>query len=223
MEIFSFLNPLNSIPGIRAGWVERIPNLTIIGDRDAAMKLLRPHHSQIVADFAGPDAEWWRAEQVHGIEVARVPSGLPIIAADGLPVVPSVDGLLTDQPGIVLTIYAADCGVIWLADSKTGALGLLHSGKKGTAGNILAVALERMVTDFGTHPKDVTAVLCPCIRPPQYEVDFAKEIEQQAIQSNVGNYFDCRLNTATDLGRFYSYRQEFGKTGRMMALITRDF
>jgi copper oxidase (laccase) domain-containing protein len=38
----------------------------------------------------------------------------------------------------------------------------------------------------------------------------------------VGNFIDCGLNTASDLSRFYSYRKELGKTGRMMALIVRD-
>ncbi|NJM38917.1 MAG: polyphenol oxidase family protein, partial [Akkermansiaceae bacterium] len=135
---------------------------------------------------------------------------------------PGVDGLITNQPGIVLSIYTADCGAIWLADRKSGAIGLLHSGKKGTEGNILRTALERMKTEFGTCPEDVTAVLSPCIRPPHYEVDFAAEIGKQTFQANVGNFTDCRLDTAADLGRFYSYRQELGKTGRMMALMVRD-
>ncbi len=223
METHSFLDSLNAIPGIRAGWIERVPDLTISGDRDEAMKLLRPYHAEFVTQFAGPDTEWWRAEQVHGNSVAIVPNHRQIIAPDGLPVVPQVDGLVTNQPGIILSIYAADCGAIWLADGETGAIGLLHSGKKGTEGNILATALQVMATEYGTRPENVTAVLSPCIRPPQYEVDFADEISKQAFQANVGNFIDCHLNTATDLTRFYSYRQELGKTGRMMALISRNF
>jgi copper oxidase (laccase) domain-containing protein len=39
----------------------------------------------------------------------------------------------------------------------------------------------------------------------------------------LGNFIDCGLNTASDNARFYSYRKELGKTGRMMALIVRDF
>jgi copper oxidase (laccase) domain-containing protein len=66
-------------------------------------------------------------------------------------------------------------------------------------------------------------VLGPCIRPPDYEVDFAREIQQQAKQAGVGLFHDSGLNTAADLSRFYSYRKEMGKTGRMLALIVRDF
>jgi copper oxidase (laccase) domain-containing protein len=54
-------------------------------------------------------------------------------------------------------------------------------------------------------------------------VDFAREIGRQAERAGVGNFIDCELDTAADLRRFYSYRLEAGKTGRMMALITRDF
>ena len=219
-EAFSFLNSLNSVPGIRAGWIERVPNLSITGDRDEAMQLLRPHHAAAVADFAGSNAEWWRAEQVHGCKVAVVPGSPQILAPDGLPIVPEVDGLVTNTPGVVLAIYAADCGVIWLADRKTGAVGLLHSGKKGSEGNILKAGLEVMADQFGSRAEDVVAVLGPCIRPPDYEIDFADQIDEQAARAGVGSFLDCGINTASDLERFYSYRRELGKTGRMMAMIT---
>lgn len=221
-EAFPFLDPLNSIPGIRAGWIERVPDLPITGDRDEAMKLLRPHHERFVADFAGNTAGLWRAEQIHGTAVALVPGSPQIIASDGLPVVPGVDGLITCKSGIALAIYNADCGAIWLADKKTGAIGLLHSGRKGTEGNIFQTALDAMGENFGTQPADVVAVLSPCIRPPDYEVDIPTEIGTQAERAGIGHYLDCGLNTAADLQRFYSYRKEMGKTGRMMALIIKN-
>ncbi len=199
-----------------------MPDLSVTGNRDEAMKLLRPHHSTAVSDFAGPAAAWWRAEQVHGTNVTEVPNGVTILASDGLPVVPDTDGLITCESNVVLAIYTADCGPIWLADRRTGAIGLLHSGKKGTEGNILKNALRMMAKQFGTRASDITAVLGPCIRPPDYEVDFAKKIGEQAGQAGVGNFLDCGLNTASDLGRFYSYRRELGKTGRMMALIVKE-
>ena len=222
-EAFPFLSELESIPGVRAGWVERVPEMSITGDRDEAMHQLRPIHEAVVSGFCRENAEWWRAEQVHGSAVSVVPGAEILIAPDGLPVVPGVDGLVTSQCGIVLAIYVADCGAIWLADRKTGAIGLIHSGKKGTEGNIFHRALETMAREFGTDPRDVVAVLSPCIRPPDYEVDIPSLISDQAAKAGVGNFIDCGLNTASDLSRFYSYRKELGKTGRMMALIVRDF
>lgn len=222
-EAAPFLTPLQAIPGVRAAWIERVPEVPIAGGRDEAMAQLRPIHEAAVADFAGPHAAWWRAAQVHGNAVAVVPGSPQITAPDGLPVVPGVDGLVTRQPGLVLAIYVADCGVIWLADHRTGAIGLLHSGKNGTAANIFGQALARMTAEFGTRARDVTAVLGPCIRPPDYEVDFAAAIASQASGAGVGNFIDCGLNTASDPVRFYSYRKQLGQTGRMLALIVRDF
>lgn len=221
-EAFPFLKTFDAIPGVRAGWVERIPDLPITGGRDEAMLALQPAHTAAVAAFSHPGSRWIRAEQVHGTAVAVVPGAAEILAPDGLPVVPGVDGLITNEPGIVLAIYVADCGAIWLADRATGAIGLLHSGKKGTDGNILAVALAAMAENYGTRPEDVTAVLSPCIRVPDYDVDFAREISHQADRAGIGSFVDSGLNTAADLQRFYSYRRELGVTGRMMALLTRD-
>jgi copper oxidase (laccase) domain-containing protein len=221
-EAFSFLDPIARLPGVRATWIGRQPDIEVAVGRDEAMRRLRGVHEQSVADFSGNPSAWWRAEQVHGTGVAVVPGAAVITAPDGLPVVPGVDGLVTNQPGVVLAIYVADCGAIWLADRKTGAIGLLHSGKKGTEGDIFGVALATMAREFGTRPDDVTAVLGPCIRPPHYEIDFAAEIARQAARAGVGDFTDCGENTAADLARHYSYRMELGQTGRMMALIVRD-
>jgi polyphenol oxidase len=221
-EAFPFLNPLNAIPGIHAGWVERVQGLPITGDRDEAMKQLKAPHTRAIRHFAGPQAAWWRAEQIHGTEVAAVPGSPQILGSDGLPLVPGADGLVTCQPGVVLTIYTADCGAIWLCDRKTLAIGLLHSGKKGTEGEIFKKALVTMASHYGTQSQDVTAVLSPCIRPPHYEVDFAADIASQARSVGISDFYDCGLDTAADLTRFYSYRQEMGKTGRMMAMIYRS-
>jgi len=222
---WSFLSPINAIPGVRAGWVPRVSCLesqeTAV-DRSAVMRVLRPHHERAVHSFGGDSGHWWRAEQIHGTGVASVPDAAQIPADDGLPHVAGVDGLITAAAGTVLTIYVADCAAIWLADRRTGAIGLLHSGKKGTEGNILGLALRKMGGEFGTHPEDVTAVLSPCIRPPQYESDFAAEIARQAAAAGVLAFHDCGQNTACDLTRHYSYRMELGKTGRMMAMIIRD-
>ena len=220
-EALPFLDRINSLPGIRAGWVPRIAGIEVVADRDEAMSRLKAAHLQAVMAIGGSKDCWWRAEQIHGISVAVVPGAATILASDGLPLVTGVDGLVTNTPGIVLAIYVADCGPIWLADPNTGAIGLLHSGKKGTEGNILQRGLDTMAREFGTRASEVIVALGPCIRPPHYEIDFAAEIGRQAERAGVADYVDCGENTAIDLSRHYSYRVEQGKTGRMMALITK--
>jgi len=220
-EALSFLNPINRLPGFRAGWIGRVDGVDPTTDRDETLSRLRPAHERIVRGDFGRD-RWWRAEQVHGRGIAVVPHAELRPAGDGLPVVPGVDGLITAAPGELLGIYVADCGAIWLADRGTGAVGLLHSGKKGSELGILTEAIGRMRLEFGTKPADLVVVLGPCIRPPDYEVDFAAEIARQAGEAGAGEFHDERENTAADLARHYSYRIEKGRTGRMLALIMRE-
>ncbi len=220
-EALCFLNPINRLPGFRAGWIGRLEGIETTLDRDETLARLRPVHESIVRRDHGVD-RWWRAEQVHGKGVARVPGAELRMAGDGLPVVPGADGLVTAAPGEMLGIYVADCGAIWLADRVTGAVGLLHSGKKGTELGILGEAVALMARQFGTRPADLVAVLGPCIRPPDYEIDFAAEIARQAALAGIGEFHDEGLNTAGDLGLHYSYRVEKGCTGRMLALILRE-
>jgi copper oxidase (laccase) domain-containing protein len=200
-------------------FIERIPDVEVEVDRNEAMTRLRSFHAAAVTALGFDHLHWWRAEQVHGAEVAVAGASPTVIAADGLPHVPAVDGLICQQPGIVLAIYVADCGAIWLADRENGAIGLLHSGKKGTEGNILGRAVAMMEKTFGSKPENIVGVLGPCIRPPHYEVDFAAEIVRQAAAAGIREFHDCQTCTASDLHRYYSYRKEMGRTGRMMALI----
>ncbi|MEM1082891.1 MAG: polyphenol oxidase family protein [Verrucomicrobiota bacterium] len=209
----SFLGPLHRISGLRVDFVLRVPGVAVDGERDEVLERLRPHHRERVRGFFGKE-DWWQAEQVHGREVAEVGDGSPTT-------IPGADGLVTAASGQVLGIYVADCGPIWLADRRTGAIGLLHSGKKGTELGILEEGLKKMSACCGTDPADVVGVLGPCIRPPHYDVEFAAEIVCQAKRAGIGEFHDSGIDTASDLERYYSYRMEKGKTGRMLALIGR--
>lgn len=154
------------------------------------------------------------AEQIHGAGVARV--GLP----DAGKVIPGVDALITREKGITLVIRVADCGPVWLHCAKTGAVGLAHSGRKGTELGVVQATVRAMKNQFESDPRAMMALLGPCIRPPHYDVDFASEILRQLKAEGVSEIVDCGLCTASDPGRFYSYRREKGKTGRHFAVLS---
>jgi copper oxidase (laccase) domain-containing protein len=61
--------------------------------------------------------------------------------------------------------------------------------------------------------------LGPCIRPPHYEIDFAADIVEQCRRAGVRQINDSATCTACDTTRYYSYRAEKGRTGRMLALL----
>lgn len=210
---FSYLKPLREVPGVEACFLGRVSGVEVAVEREVAMERLAESHRQQAAEACGI-TEWWSAEQVHGRELAVVGRGSPCRVA-------GCDGLLTAEPDVALGIYVADCGPIWLADRGSGAIGLLHSGRKGTGDGILPAAVAKMEREFGTRAADLVVVLGPCIRPPNYEVDFAAEIGRQAEGCGVGAFRDCGIDTAAEPRGYYSYRREMGKTGRMLALIVR--
>jgi hypothetical protein len=76
-----FLHPLLAIGGIRAAWIERVPDLDVSVDRAEAMNRLGKHHMAALREFAG-EAALWRAEQVHGAEVAVVPDATTKVRTD---------------------------------------------------------------------------------------------------------------------------------------------
>ncbi|MFT5470790.1 MAG: copper oxidase (laccase) domain-containing protein, partial [Verrucomicrobiales bacterium] len=61
----------------------------------------------------------------------------------------------------------------------------------------------------------------PCIRPPAYEIDFAAQIRLDCLAAGIpdSQFHDDGQCTSRDLEKYYSYRVEKGKTGRMLALI----
>lgn len=81
-----------------------------------------------------------------------------------------VDGLITDMPGVMLQTFGADCPSVYLADPVHKAIGLCHSGRKGTQQHIAAVMLREMERAFGTSPSDVLAAISPGICAECYEV-----------------------------------------------------
>ena len=155
------------------------------------------------------------AEQVHGAGVAKVGQ------ADVGKVIPRVDALISGESDLTLVVRVADCGPVWLHCGKTGSIGLVHSGRKGTELGIVPATIRAMKKEFGADPAEMLGLLGPCIRPPHYEVDFASEIVRQMKAEGVGEIVDSSLCTASEPQRFYSYRREKGQTGRHFAVLAK--
>lgn len=201
---------LDSLETVLHGFVLRVPGLDVGTDREAALARLEAFHEQVRRGFGARVSRL--AQQVHGNSVA-------IVTLDSPPISAKVDALVTCDPRVLLGIHVADCCAIFLVDPRQRVIGLAHSGKKGTELNVVGVTVRKMAAEFGTDPADVVAQLSPCIRPPLYEVDFASQIVRDLRGSGVSKIFDSGENTATDLEKFYSYRMEKGRTGRMLALL----
>lgn len=81
-----------------------------------------------------------------------------------------IDGLLTDEPGLVLATFYADCVPLYFVDTKRRAVALAHSGWRGTVARMGRCVTEKMKEVYGTDPADIVAVVGPSICQECYEV-----------------------------------------------------
>ncbi len=167
------------------------------------------------------------AGQVHGARVVRV---------DRPGHAPECDGLLTTTPGLALAVTTADCMSILFA--APGAIAAVHSGWRGTAAGMPAVALAAVCDAAAVTAAEVRVHLGPCIRVCCYEVgeevagDFppaavkrdgarprldlplAARLQLEAAGLPAENLLDCGACTACDPAHYYSYRRDGPVTGR---------
>jgi copper oxidase (laccase) domain-containing protein len=218
-ETFATLAP---VPGLVHGFIGRIPGVDVqTTDKRAALSRLRPNWEHELAKLGVSWEVLWTAEQVHGDGLAVVPSGPSSGGMAGGRELEGVDGLVTGQRGVYLGVLVADCCAVYLVDVEKGACGLVHSGKRGTALGIVPRAIALMGAEFGSRVESLQVVLSPCIRPPRYEVDFAAEVRRQCLEAGVppARVEDTGRCTGDGIRRYYSYRCERGKTGRMLAVL----
>ncbi len=82
----------------------------------------------------------------------------------------NVDGLITDEPGLALVTYYADCVPLYFVDPVHRAIGLAHSGWRGTVGKMGKRMTEAMGEQFGSRPEELYAAIGPAICRDCYEV-----------------------------------------------------
>lgn len=157
------------------------------------------------------------------------------------------DGLTTTTPGVVLGIIAADCAAVLLADVENGIIGACHSGWRGTLGQISALTVEEMVR-LGARTTSIKAYVSPCISVENFEVgmEVAEQFDPRYVRTFPGKekphvdikavitdqlaaagvpYASIEVSphcTFAETDKFFSYRAENGRTGRMMGFIALD-
>ena len=209
-----FFPALTATSVCRHAFIERVRGIDVSHDKAEALKRLDVVHREARHEIGMADWPLLTAQQIHGDKIATVDQ---TVARDKE--FAGCDGLITNQKRIALGIHVADCCAIYIVDPKMPAIGLVHSGKKGTERAIVSKAIQQMREHFGSDPAELIVQLSPCIRPPHYEIDFAAKIIEQCRAAGAKNIHDPGVCTACDIDRYYSYRAEKGKTGRMLALL----
>jgi len=152
------------------------------------------------------------------------------------------DGLVTNKRNIPLAVFTADCLSIFLFCPKTRTIGLVHAGWRGTREKIVKKAVLMLKQKFGCKPKYIIAAFGPAIRSCCYEVgkEFKKHFDKGLIKRNnklfldliainknqlisAGikrrNISDSKICTSCQNSKFFSYRKERNKAGRMMSVV----
>ena len=171
--------------------------------------------------------------QVHGKRV--------IFISDGIAEIQQSDGLVTDRQNIPLMIRVADCLPVFLYDTRQKVIGLVHAGWRGTRQQIALEAIKVMQEHGQSHVNDIKVGLGPSIRSCCYEVgeEFKGIFPSETIEKNQALFFDLpganrnqllaagivkenicdsRICTSCDQ-RFFSYRRQGQRAGRMLALF----
>ena len=97
-------------------------------------------------------------------------------------VLPQGDALLTDEPGVLLSVRAADCMPVLLADPRRRAAAAIHAGWRGALAGIVEITVGEMMRAFGSRPREIVAALGPSIRACCYEVG------DEVVNSFCGRY-----------------------------------
>jgi purine-nucleoside/S-methyl-5'-thioadenosine phosphorylase / adenosine deaminase len=109
-----------------------------------------------------------------------------------------IDGFITNEPGVTLVTFYADCVPLFFVDPANNAIGLSHSGWRGTVDKIGKKTIEMMKEHYGTRPQDLVVAIGPSICVDCYEVS-------EDVIEEFRNSFD-----ATMLQKI-CYRKENGK------------
>lgn len=102
-----------------------------------------------------------------------------------------VDGLITNEPGIILTTFYADCVPLFFYDPVKNVIGLSHSGWRGTVASMGLVTVQEMTRQYGCSPKDILAGIGPSICQDCYEVSedvavaFKERFQDKTVQNKL--------------------------------------
>ena len=156
---------------------------------------------------------------------------------------PNTDGLIVTEPNIMIYLRFADCTPLVFYDKVNNIGAVSHAGWRGTAAKIGVKTIEKMGQNFGTKPKDVTALIGPAISLCCYEVSEdvreyllqtvndrtnltnGKKIDLKGINARqlqeigVEKIDICPYCTSCNNDIFYSYRKENGTVNRHYAAL----
>ena len=137
------------------------------GDDPAAVM---ENYRRVAETFGKTVEDFVCTDQTHTTNVLQVGKGEKGCGVTREKPYTDVDGLITNEPGVILSTFYADCVPLYFVDPVHRAIGLSHSGWRGTVGRMGQKTLEAMRKAYGTRPEDVYAAIGPSICQDCYEI-----------------------------------------------------
>ncbi len=142
--------------------------------------------------------------QIHSAEVVRLRQALPAGRC------PRADALVTDVPGLVVGVLAADCVPVLFADIAAEVVAAAHAGWKGALAGIVDATVASM-GELGARAERIVACVGPCIQQQSYEV--GAELRQRFVDADPENsaYFRGSQRAGHflfDLSKYVAHRVE---------------
>lgn len=229
----------------RLGGVSPAPwaSLNLGGTVGDAPETVQENHRRVYAVLGLDGARACTVWQVHSADTVVVCARVP-----GRRWLARADGMVTDRPGLPLTLRFADCTPILFYDPVRHVAGIAHAGWRGTVLGAGVSALRAMQAAYGSRPQDVQAGIGPSIGPERYQVgdevvaavraafgstdglirrsaDGSTILDLWAAnrvaleRAGVGQIEVAGLCTAARTDEFFSHRAEAGRTGRFGVVI----
>ena len=126
-----------------------------------------------------------------------------------------VDGLITNRPDVILATFYADCVPLYFVDPVHRAVGLSHSGWRGTVSDIAGVTVKKMEERYGTKPSELLAAIGPSICQDCYEVseDVIVQFKEKYDEQYWPLLFYCKDNGKYQLNLWEACRRNMLDAG----------
>ncbi|MDC3416468.1 peptidoglycan editing factor PgeF [Aquibacillus salsiterrae] len=194
-----------------------------------------------------PLHSWIMGEQIHGTSISVVSKGQAGLGAfNHADALAGVDGMITQDSGVLCVAMFADCVPLFFFDPVSGWIGIAHAGWKGTVNKMASKMVEAM-SEHGVNTNEVEVVIGPCISQAHYEVDqhviqyIPDDVYDSVVINNGNGHFMLDLKELNyqllvkaevkpqNIAKtnyctfkddiFFSHRKDNGITGRFVGFI----
>jgi len=175
-------------------------------------------------------------DQIHSVNIKRVSSPGSI---------PNTDALITSKTGLFLGIQTADCFPVFIYCPEKKITGIIHAGWKGAVQNIIKKTIDLLIKNLGVLPSDMVVAIGPGLQKGCFEVrsDVFDQFPEEFLENhkdtskrylNLSGYLKQQLFslkipteqiqvnldcTKCNPEKYFSYRRDGDKSGRMLGII----